>query len=1338
MHLLFNLDRVASAPRIPGVRQPHRYARRGNAMMLAVSISVMLAIIGSSFVIMSRLDRQAVVGVETEQLLIDARNRTVETIQKVLEQDIVGSEPFTDLNGNGRVDPGEFTDQNGNTLYDDVMLLDNGGQTSSLTSREPYDWAGWSNPANPPEDPWLSSIEPNVADFSITPLAPTWVKPSEIWPNITPTPLQAGLVDPSSPAVANVPADADGDGIVDSWWRVVPGLSSEGKIVLAAVRIIDNCGMVNVNTTWQRSNNTVEPHSMLARSVGPSAANSFGEFPHQINLEFLLNTRTHTRINGHDGLNIWTGLGAITGRQDTLINNHSQFFGTYDLNSLWFHRVNSTFHEMAGLLTGIGVYGLDDEFELRNRFILNTRSSTWLEKNMVETIGNYDPANPVADYRSSLLKVDPTNPAMDTPEEVVDAWARQIYDANPTQSSADQRHLLTTYSYDRSVRLKPISLAPSTAVENIRVPVHNLVPNSANLPARGLRWRQLDINEAMRNLWRSVTIPADITYRLDPSLQTFVMGFMASGRGGSVTRASLFDADDAVQYLANLIDYIDREEESVSGDPLGIPTIIPADWILPGIPSRPIVGTERQPFITEVFHAVSTVDGTTFASNDFAIELYNPDDQPIDLRNWRIDFNGATLFDLGTTLPSGPPPGLLLPSYYLQPRERRVYYDAAGTLAQNLIANRDQFNERPPTAVPATLANRPIAPAGTTGIPIQLVRNVTHPTFGPFDILIDVVPATEVDDYLNVATVGAPRYNAIWREAGQFMSTRYTRRSSPEIQPLLADADPYSVVGIGTEVHLGRTRKIVPIPDAVPAARTPGGVPAGITFHIADRYVPTFSDVQNGNVWVAGWEEIGQVLWVGNPSLVNYAPFAPNPVRTITEHGRAFGVNREYFRIDLGNALYGGQFLDIFSLVTRTWDNFDNDNEDEDFFRTAGATWESDMVANLNPTTPGVGNQTNANDLRELRIPGRINVNTAPYHVLRSLVPALLEPDTGKRLNSGQLRDLSDRMAREIIAGRPYTSLSKVVQRFVYSAADTFSEWYMYDSGAASRAGFDWRTTQVTNPEISPAWPLASRNWIIARMLNMMTVRSDTFTAYVAVRVADQANPSEYSERREIVLFDRSNVFLPEQAGRNGRTLFRDLDEDSILNDQRGSEEPWAETFTDLNGDGVYTPSEPFFDLNGSGYTDGIDLWLWDWGRDGVPDTNDSGEGNGTYDAGEPYLDLGPDGLDFGEPFLDLSGNPPARPGEPSTPDQQWTPGDSFVSYLTDPNCAATNSCDDLNYNGIHDLDESGEMAIFDAFLSINGRSIWPPTYQRDDPDAYDRKYTTTRIVGVRSVPETR
>lgn len=78
-------------------------------------------------------------------------------------------------------------------------------------------------------------------------------------------------------------ADADGDGVTDARWFAVPGvMSSKGQPLYAAVRIIDNGGMLNVNTGYKFDPTATDPNlvngssqrqiNVLALGKGPTPA----------------------------------------------------------------------------------------------------------------------------------------------------------------------------------------------------------------------------------------------------------------------------------------------------------------------------------------------------------------------------------------------------------------------------------------------------------------------------------------------------------------------------------------------------------------------------------------------------------------------------------------------------------------------------------------------------------------------------------------------------------------------------------------------------------------------------------------------------------------------------------------------------------------------------------------------------------------------------------------------------------------------------------------------------------------------------------------------------------
>lgn len=76
-----------------------------------------------------------------------------------------------------------------------------------------------------------------------------------------------------------------------------------------------------------------------------------------------------------------------------------------------------------------------------------------------------------------------------------------------------------------------------------------------------------------------------------------------------------------------------------------------------------------------------------------------------------------------------------------------------------------------------------------------------------------------------------------------------------------------------------------------------------------------------------------------------------------------------------------------------------------------------------------------------------------------------------------------------------------------------------------------------------------------------------------------------------------------------------------------------------LTGD-VTVGKEIYFDMNENGRWDSSPEKFSDFGHDKIPDTGDLGEGNNSYDHGEPFEDEYPNGIwDRYEPFEDINRN---------------------------------------------------------------------------------------------------
>ncbi|MHC4088520.1 MAG: hypothetical protein ACYSU5_25435 [Planctomycetota bacterium] len=184
----------------------------GSALILAVVLTSILAIVGVMFVLMARVDKVSTSAISENREL----NLAVETVIAGISQELVSDIP-------------------------------------GVAGQEYYDYPDGNNI-------WLASLEPRLNDGG-TPADPTddiyyWRQISDVYRFFGPAALDLPAVvvpDYQDPCIVNgLFADADGDGVTDSRWVIVPGMtSSKGESIHTAIRIVDNQAMLNVNTAWK-------------------------------------------------------------------------------------------------------------------------------------------------------------------------------------------------------------------------------------------------------------------------------------------------------------------------------------------------------------------------------------------------------------------------------------------------------------------------------------------------------------------------------------------------------------------------------------------------------------------------------------------------------------------------------------------------------------------------------------------------------------------------------------------------------------------------------------------------------------------------------------------------------------------------------------------------------------------------------------------------------------------------------------------------------------------------------------------------------------------------------
>jgi hypothetical protein len=426
--------------------------RRGSALILAVVLTSLLAILGVLFVMATRIDKMAT-------------SATADSRQLSLAVDTVLAEI-------------------GETLVDDAPDV---GSTAGY-----YDYPDQNNP-------WLANTEPYQSGEDYC-----WRQISNVagLPAAEARDVRIRLVGEREPIKdpngAETNADADGDGVGDAQWFPVPGvMSSQGRPIYAAVRILDNGGMLNVNTGYK---------------FDPGDANTArvdGRSQLQVNILALASAPGQVVTLSNEA----ALLGA---RVNNTANPAALNLAAYEQQVLWQYPDRTSY--LAQSSNGLFPYtpfDLSDELELRYRYILNqegvdTRLENW------------------GSFRASTLSTPVALPSAEelartkqTPEDaeknLLAGWFLRVHDVDGTfDPSYSYRPLATTYNMDRI-------LTPRTVTDDTGAKFHKMVNvNTAN---------ELTLRAAV----------AAALSEADPN--------------------TIGIPEKAIQIAANLMDYIDDDDE---------------------------------------------------------------------------------------------------------------------------------------------------------------------------------------------------------------------------------------------------------------------------------------------------------------------------------------------------------------------------------------------------------------------------------------------------------------------------------------------------------------------------------------------------------------------------------------------------------------------------------------------------------------------------------------------------------------------------------------------------------------------------------------------------------
>jgi hypothetical protein len=992
--------------------------QKGSALILVIIVTVLLSVVGIMFVMTMRMREMTTANITDDRDLDTAVEAVTEKIDTVLLQDLFGT------------------------------------GTSIVKTSNSYN------------DLWLASLEPGVATWtwpSITDLSGGAVTPALTWGKtaiIIPDYQAASIIQQGNPA------DADGDGVADSMWiqladytktPSVPLIfTSKGKPVFAAVRIIDNCAMLNLNTafgfyqdltntnpwylkTWYEAAAHLPPMNL---PYCPQFGDKFGRYLDEINYGPFLRAQDIGHIErlrlGRDPIiNPWKPAQTALTCQD-------------------YHK--NVVMEIESPGTNYTLFDVGDELEIRNRFLLTSKGISRFEKRHADTESR-NATPPVQAYSGTMYYTFdlgrgiwgndsgagyPKARVPSIPFTTVDfqSWKNKVNsqffdynpppDAPPTDYEYDRRHICTFYSFDRNIRSGSYLLLDA-ALQTIPAAQRRTTEELF----RPLDYRPIDLR-TITDTANPDNITAD-TPGSRRNILTLLYAFReycfedikSEGAFSNPAQIKPLAARKAAQMVANMIDYLDMRDPvypptAATGpfagatyglqkddNPTYINKAIIDAMILEVSGNDPAVvgnaafdfglaatdtlyGYERQPFISEVY-CENLASGITEV---FALELVNPYDTPISLNGWRLCFGtSGTSCTLGSacTIPAA------LPGTQ---NGRLIIWtaDTAGGYSAPAITTDAVYN----TIISPTTANGISNTTFGLGTPMQLPGNELR---------------LQRPDPAN---------------AGQFLTED---KISDGQRAFLRTAIASILDTCRKEADWGFVNMM-----AYPGSPTPT---------------------------VSATPTLGDVNIAASVPHTGYALPVADTLTPLTSLGRLADFQKITF---VGN---GDDPNCITSLIA---DAYTKDGESDVRFDYLSFPPMLEYVCTLNRP--------------EGNLPGRININTAPKHVIAAAIPP--------QLVMTSLTDPNDALAiaGQIVSNRPYTDLGGMLTKV--PAMKKYADPIIVPN--------------VGEPGIRGDFE--ERDWIINRLSNIFTVRSDTFTAYILVRLG-----TDGPQRRMIAVFDRSNCW---------------------------------------------------------------------------------------------------------------------------------------------------------------------------------------------------------------------
>ena len=626
----------------------------------------------------------------------------------------------------------------------------------------------------------------------------------------------------------------------------------------------------------------------------------------------------------------------------------------------------------------------------------------------------------------------------------------------------------------------------------------------------------------------------------------------------------------AWQFAANVIDYRDGDL---------VPTVYGQDVTRL---AKPVYGVEPHPFITEVFVDISElvdVDGDgliTGAEADdgiYAVELYNPYPVPLDISNWRLGTkNGIVPIPDSTFIPAHDP--------RVRGRDSFIVLSNGDLLVSGATIVQVDFQ----IAGEFSLGGPLVAPAD------RFVELLLPASFG--DVAVDRVEPTDAQDEFAKQVPGRVGGKGLVR------AIRRTVSQDSRGRRLELDQWQFSVARqvMVDEQTLGKRYDVDPSGQALDpmiASLETDVAPSPWIFPWADTNADGKVDALLGLRGLPGLRAFDNVFQLSNVFLVGPDPSrdADDPKKTVTGFVAATqeflqaavpGLPAEKFAartaagrlnffdvfvstpdsitppaLNIVNArpvdatlsappleLWTHRVLHYFSVSTAANDGINNDDDWVDRNNNGRRDGNEELF----------DEETEDYDVTRSVI-GRLNINTAPEEVLRAVSHLDVLPGGVAELAAAIVAYREGRAVKNTVPAtpqlgpviRPYRSiadLSQITRNWADLAAAfpgppldprmRFDVHVLAAGDLVAAPEFDFWGTGDGVPD-----DFRERQAILGRVANLLTVRSDVYTIYIAL--VDRNDPQDPDDdvyvRRVQLTIDRTNCYrspdvLPEIIAR--------------------------------------------------------------------------------------------------------------------------------------------------------------------------------------------------------------